>query len=246
MKSFSITDIGIKRNVNQDFMYRSDTEIGDFPNLYIVADGMGGHKAGEHASRLAIETICDMIQSTPLDSPSQLLGRAVKKANEVIVKAGEGNEDLKGMGTTVVAASIFGEELHFVNVGDSRLYVVNESIKQLSKDHSLVEEMVRLGGIKPEEAKNHPDKNIITRALGAKSDVEVDRFEHKLKENDVIVICSDGLTNLVEDSEIFVVVKSSRDLVEAGHKLVDMANERGGTDNITVVLIEPMGSEVSI
>ncbi len=246
MKSFSITDVGMKRKINQDFMYRSDSGIGELPNLYIVADGMGGHNAGDQASELAIEIICDIIENTPLDSPGQLLAKAVKKANEVIVDVGEGNSDLNGMGTTVVAATVFNDELYFVNVGDSRLYVINEAIKQLSKDHSLVEEMVRLGGIKPEEAKNHPDKNIITRALGAKKEVEVDRFEHKLKEKDIILMCSDGLTNLVDDREIFVTVQSSRDLLEAGHRLVDMANERGGSDNITVMLMEPMGSEVSI
>ena len=131
-------------------------------------------------------------------------------------------------------------------MGDSRLYLINHTITQLTKDHSLVEEMVRLGGIKPEEARNHPDKNIITRAIGAKEGVEPDFFEHSLKKGDIILMCSDGLSNMIEDEEIFQIVKSGRDVVEITEDLIETANENGGKDNIGVVVIEPLADEVSI
>ena len=150
------------------------------------------------------------------------------------------------MGTTVVAATIMNQMMYFANVGDSRLYLINQGIQQLTKDHSLVEEMVRLGGIKPEEAKHHPDKNIITRAIGAKADVDVDFYEHRLKRGDIILMCTDGLSNMVEDEELFHIVQGGRDIVEAGQALVDAAKENGGTDNIGIVLIEPFADEVSV
>ena len=163
-----------------------------------------------------------------------------------IIKEASSDEHLKGMGTTVVAATVKEQMLYFANVGDSRLYLINQGIQQLSKDHSLVEEMVRLGGIKPEEAKHHPDKNIITRAIGAKADVDVDFYEHRLKRGDIILMCTDGLSNMVEDEELFHIVQGARDIVEAGQNLVNAAKENGGTDNIGIVLIEPFADEVSV
>ena len=145
-----------------------------------------------------------------------------------------------------MAATIVRQMMYFANVGDSRLYLINQGITQLTKDHSLVEEMVRLGGIKPEEAKHHPDKNIITRAIGAKEGVEVDFYEHRLKRGDIILMCTDGLSNMVEDEELFHIVQGGRDIVEAGTALVAAAKENGGTDNIGVVLVEPFTDEVSI
>ena len=127
-----------------------------------------------------------------------------------------------------------------------RLYLINQGIVQLTKDHSLVEEMVRLGGIKPEEAKHHPDKNIITRAIGAKDSVEVDFYEHRLKKGDIILMCTDGLSNMVEDEELFHIVQGGRDIVESAQSLVETAKENGGTDNIGIVLVEPFADEVSI
>ncbi len=150
------------------------------------------------------------------------------------------------MGTTLVAATVVGNTLYFANVGDSRLYLINDKIRQISKDHSLVEEMVRLGGIKAEEAKNHPDKNIITRAIGVKEDVEADIYEYRLKKGDVILMCTDGLSNMVEDEDMFDIVKGSRDMVEAVQMLIEKANSNGGRDNIGVVIAEPLADEVSI
>ena len=176
----------------------------------------------------------------------RVLVGAIKTANREIIKEASRDAHLKGMGTTVVAATIVNQMMYFANVGDSRLYLINQGIQQLTKDHSLVEEMVRLGGIKPEEAKHHPDKNIITRAIGAKADVDVDFYEHRLKRGDIILMCTDGLSNMVEDEELFHIVQGGRDIVEAGQSLVEAAKENGGTDNIGVVLVEPFADEVSV
>jgi len=136
--------------------------------------------------------------------------------------------------------------MYFANVGDSRLYLVNQGITQLTKDHSLVEEMVRLGGIKPEEAKHHPDKNIITSAIGAKEDVEVDFYEHRLNRGDIVLMCTDGLNDMVGDEELFHLVQGGRDLVESAELLVEAAKANGGTDNIGIVLIAPFEDEVDV
>ena len=136
--------------------------------------------------------------------------------------------------------------LYFANVGDSRLYLLSDDIKQLSKDHSLVQEMVRLGGINQEEAKSHPDKNIITRAIGAKDDVDIDFYEYRLKKGDIILMCTDGLSNMVEDEEMLHIVKCSRDVVEAVEQLIERAKEHGGSDNIGVIVAEPFADEVNV
>ncbi|MFI3207789.1 MAG: Stp1/IreP family PP2C-type Ser/Thr phosphatase [Eubacteriales bacterium] len=246
MKSFAITDVGRKRSVNQDYVFKSDGAIGALPNLYIVADGMGGHKAGDYASKYTVEVVCEEIGAGKENTPKHLLEDAIIEANRKVLMKSQEEEHLKGMGTTIVAATIVDDILYFANVGDSRLYLINDGIKQLSKDHSLVEEMVRLGGIKPEEAKNHPDKNIITRAIGAKTKLEVDCYEQKLKKNDIILMCSDGLSNMIDDEEIFEIVQSGRDAIEAAEKLIDKANEKGGSDNIGIVLCVPTIGEVTI
>ena len=143
------------------------------------------------------------------------------------------------MGTTLVAATIVDNKLYVANVGDSRLYVVNRDIRQITRDHSYVEEMVRLGKVDASQARVHPDKNIITRAIGASEDVEADFFEVELVENDRTLICTDGLTNMVEDSVICDVIRSDADQEARGQKLVALANHNGGRDNITVMIIEP-------
>ena len=241
MRTFSITDVGMVRQVNQDYVYVTDRPLGILQNLFVVADGMGGHQAGDYASKYTVE----VLKSEGEDIERCLVG-AIKTANREIIKEASRDEHLKGMGTTVVAATISNQMMYFANVGDSRLYLINQGIQQLTKDHSLVEEMVRLGGIKPEEAKHHPDKNIITRAIGAKADVEVDFYEHRLKRGDIILMCTDGLSNMVEDEELFHIVQGGRDIVESGQALIEAAKENGGTDNIGVVLIEPFADEVSV
>ena len=239
MKTFAITDVGMVRQVNQDYVYATNKPLGSLPNLFVVADGMGGHQAGDYSSKYTVEVLCRELKKSTDTDVERALVSAIKTANTEIIREASSDPHLKGMGTTVVAATIVNQMMYFANVGDSRLYLINQGILQLSKDHSLVEEMVRLGGIKPEEAKHHPDKNIITRAIGAKENVEVDFYEHRLKRGDIILMCTDGLSNMVEDEELFHIVQGSRDIVEAGTSLVAAAKENGGTDNIGVVLAEP-------
>ncbi len=246
MKTFSITDVGMVRQINQDYVYTTDNPLGPLPNLFVVADGMGGHQAGDYASKYTVEVLTKELAQTKEEDVEKAIVSAIKKANKEIIKKASEDPHLKGMGTTIVVATIFRQMMYFANVGDSRLYLINQGITQLTKDHSLVEEMVRLGGIKPEEAKHHPDKNIITRAIGAKDTVDVDFYEHRLKKGDIILMCTDGLSNMVEDEELFHIVQGGRDIVEAGTSLVAAAKENGGTDNIGVVLTEPFTDEVSI
>ena len=246
MKSYSLTDVGVVRKVNQDYVYTSDKPVGHLPNLFVVADGMGGHRAGDYASKYTVEVLERELKRTDEEDVERALIQAVKVANHELIREAGTDEHLKGMGTTIVVATIINQMMYFANVGDSRLYLINQGIVQLTKDHSLVEEMVRLGGIKPEEAKHHPDKNIITRAIGAKEEVEVDFYEHRLKKGDIILMCTDGLSNMVEDEELFHIVQGARDVVEAAEMLVETAKENGGTDNIGLVLIVPGLGEVSI
>lgn len=246
MKSYSLTDVGVVRKVNQDYVYTSDKPVGHLPNLFVVADGMGGHRAGDYASKYTVEVLERELKRTDEEDVERALIQAVKVANHELIREAGTDVHLKGMGTTIVVATIINQMMYFANVGDSRLYLINQGILQLTKDHSLVEEMVRLGGIKPEEAKHHPDKNIITRAIGAKEEVEVDFYEHRLKKGDIILMCTDGLSNMVEDEELFHIVQGARDVVEAAEMLVETAKENGGTDNIGLVLIVPGLGEVSI
>ena len=227
MKTFSISDIGKRREMNQDYMYTSENAVGNLPNLFIVADGMGGHKAGEYASRYTVETIVESIEKDERTEPVELIKKAA------------GDEAMSGMGTTVVVVTVIGKKAWVANVGDSRMYVVGKEIKQVTRDHSLVEEMVRMGEIAKDAAKDHPDKNIITRAIGAADKVVADFFQVNLEPQDYILICTDGLTNMVEDQDIRSIINSQRDVAECAERLVRTANDNGGKDNITVVVIKP-------
>ncbi len=240
LKTFSITNMGRKRKQNQDFVFSCEQPVGKLPNLFIAADGMGGHNAGDYASKMAVETIVERIRVSSFTESERILEEAISAANRLIREKARESSDLEGMGTTVVAATCLGDILCVANVGDSRLYVVNgREIRQITRDHSWVQEMVRRGGMGKEEAKNHPDKNIITRAVGAEDDVKADFFTVRLKEGDQILMCTDGLTNMLEDEEIRMILNGARDIVEKAQRLVDAANDRGGRDNISVILIEP-------
>ena len=207
--------------------------------MFIVADGMGGHNAGDYASKVTVETMLAEMQSSFEKNPTLIFRRAIEEANEVIRRRADEDKKLEGMGTTVVVASCMGRFLQVANVGDSRLYVVNREIRQITRDHSLVEEMIRMGGLDRADARNHPDKNIITRAVGAEDHVEPDFFTVELREGDTVLMCSDGLTNMLEDEEIRMIISGARDLVEKAERLVEAANANGGRDNISVILIEP-------
>ena len=243
MKTFSITDVGMVRQVNQDYVFTTGKPLGILQNLFVVADGMGGHQAGDYASKCTVEVMIKEIAKSEGEDIERVLVKAIKAANREIIKEASGDEHLKGMGTTVVAATVKEQMLYFANVGDSRLYLINQGIQQLSKDHSLVEEMVRLGGIKPEEAKHHPDKNIITRAIGARDTIEIDFFHEELKSGDLVLMCSDGLTNMLEDEEIGRILKTPGTIEERAERLIDAANQNGGRDNIAVILIDAFARE---
>ena len=244
LRSYAITDIGRKRKLNQDFIYLSETPIGNLPNVFIVADGMGGHNAGDYASRYAVETVVDEIGASFEKNPVRILGAAIEKANMLIRQSAQENEAYSGMGTTMVAATCMGRYLEVANVGDSRLYVIGEQIKQITRDHSLVEEMVRMGGLDKASARNHPDKNIITRAIGAQDYIEPDFFDVELQVGNMVLLCSDGLTNMVEDEAIYQILTERGSLKDRVEKLVETANRNGGKDNISVVVIELSADEV--
>ncbi|MCI9314950.1 MAG: Stp1/IreP family PP2C-type Ser/Thr phosphatase [Lachnospiraceae bacterium] len=244
LKSYAMTDIGQKRQLNQDFIYLSETPIGNLPNVFIVADGMGGHNAGDYASRYAVETVVEEIGSSFEKNPVRILGRAIDKANALIRERAREDAAYNGMGTTMVIATCIGRYLEVANVGDSRLYVIGDRIKQITQDHSLVEEMVRMGGIDRESARNHPDKNIITRAIGARDYVEADFFNLELQTGDMVLLCSDGLTNMMDDETIRRIIKGGGSLKDRVEELVRTANQNGGKDNISAILIEPSTDEV--
>lgn len=247
MKSYSITDVGQKRTVNQDFVFTSETPVGNLPNLFVVADGMGGHKAGDFASSYAVEVLLSTIREDENSNPVKIIRAAIENANTQLLREASDNETMSGMGTTMVLVTIVGHYAYVANVGDSRLYLVDENkISQITKDHSLVEEMVRMGEISRDDARNHPDKNIITRALGAGRDVDVDFFDVRLTPGDILLLCSDGLSNMVPDEDIRQVIRTSETLEETGRRLVSMANDNGGRDNIAVVLVEPETKEVEV
>ena len=238
LKTFSITDIGRKRKVNQDYIYTSEEPVGNLPNVFIVADGMGGHNAGDYASKVTVETMLAEMQSSFEKNPTLIFRRAIEEANEVIRRRAGEDKKLEGMGTTLVAATVQDEYLYVANVGDSRLYLIDDGIEQITHDHSLVEEMIRIGELQRKDAKNYPDRNVITRAIGVRVPVRVDFFDVKLEHGDKILLCSDGLTNMVEDEEILEIVRKSSSIEEAAGTLVDTANKNGGKDNISVVLAE--------
>lgn len=240
-----MTHIGRRRDMNQDYMYTSTTPVGSLPNLFVVADGMGGHNAGEYASRFTVDKVVEVISQNGQQEPVAAMKEALTEANSQLLEEAGTDPSKSGMGTTVVAATVIGDLLHVANIGDSRLYVIDhEAIRQITRDHSLVEEMVRLGEMDKAAAKVHPDKNIITRAIGVTRELAVDFFEVKLRPEDMILLCSDGLTNMVEDEEIKEIVLEQKNIVEKAEKLINTANENGGKDNITVILIEPFSDEV--
>ena len=178
-------------------------------------------------------------------NPVKVIRHAIETANTEIIEQAQKDEGLRGMGTTMVVSTIVGQYAYVANVGDSRLYVVQGQIQQITKDHSLVQEMVRLGEISPEEARNHRDKNIITRALGAEKTVDIDFFDLKLEAGDTILMCSDGLSNMVDDRKMEeIILDSEMELTEKGKTLIREANLNGGKDNIAIILVEPFTNEV--
>lgn len=240
MEAFAVTDIGKVRDMNQDSYYISSCEEGI--KLYIVADGMGGYKGGEVASKLAIESaknyICNNFAETKKEKENilNLIKSAIEYANMVVYEKSKEVEELNGMGTTIDVCLIHSNKLYIGHVGDSRIYRQRkEFFRKLTTDHSYVEQLIKEGSITKEEAYNHPKKNMLTKALGCTAFVEPDVMVKGFLKDDVVLMCTDGLTNMLRDNEISEIIKQNPK--EACRALVNRANERGGYDNITAVII---------
>ena len=245
MKSYSVTDVGQKRRENQDYVYASEQPIGNLPNLFVVADGMGGHNAGDFASRCAVSVMVESVKRDMSFNPIKIIRHAIETANEQVCVQADLDPQKSGMGTTLVAVTVVGHYAYVANVGDSRLYLSDShDIVQITRDHSWIAEMVRRGEISREEARNHPDKNIITRAVGTGPSVRIDFFDVELEEETRILMCSDGLSNMVSDDTIQEILCASDDIEKSAESLVALANENGGRDNISVIIIEPFTNEV--
>ncbi len=238
----TLTDTGRARPHNEDYVdYRlpQDPQLLDSKGgIYLVADGMGGHQAGEVASQQAIKLAIDQYYSDQAPDVGTSLIRAYKAANRLIYDEAQSDSAKAGMGTTLVAAVVVGRKVYVANVGDSRAYLIGQGgISQITEDHSWVQEQIRAGLLTREQARLHPQRNVVTRALGSKPSVEVDLFEGNLADGDALLLCSDGMSGLVEDWEIEAIVReqSAQDAVRS---LVAKANERGGGDNITVLIVD--------
>lgn len=238
MNAYALTDVGRQRNMNQDYVFSTVKPVGNLPNLFIVADGMGGHKAGDLASKFSVNTFIDCVKNSGSSKPVQIISDAIKHTNEELLKLASTSEDYRGMGTTFVVAVIYGKSVYVANIGDSRLYLADRELK-LTRDHSYVEEMVQMGTLNREDARTNEYKNVITRALGGAENVIPDFFEIEIEDNSRILMCTDGLTNMVTDKEIESVMSSHDDIMNKADKLVMMANQNGGKDNISVIIIEP-------
>ena len=239
LKGYFTTDKGKTRKINQDYIYCSDEPVGLLPNLYIVADGMGGYNAGDFASRCSVEAFVSQVQKNEQPTVISTMSDALKTANATVLKNARENEELSGMGTTFVAATVFPDRTYVLNVGDSRLYLLGNEMKQITVDHSYVEEMVRKGEIQRKDARIHPKKNVITRAVGVADAVEADFYEvETMEDSRFLLLCTDGLTNMVEDEEIrHTVMRNMEKPQEALQNLVKSANEYGGKDNISIIII---------
>jgi len=224
----SLTDVGRQRHTNEDSFYAEAP-------VFAVADGMGGAQAGEVASAMAVEEFSNGHDGSK--SPETQLADVARAANRRIWEMSQNDQQRAGMGTTLTAVMVGETDVSVGHVGDSRLYLLRDgSLERLTRDHSLVEEFVRQGRLTPEQAERHPQRSVITRALGPESDVEVDTFTVPARDGDIYVLCSDGLSGMVRDGEMAAIIGSGRPLEQVARELVDAANENGGRDNITVIL----------
>lgn len=246
MVYYAKTDKGRKRRLNQDYVFATGESIGSLPDLFLLADGMGGHKAGDFASRFAVEELQKYVANAPSDTPAvQLIQNGITSVNKSLYELSMGDENLNGMGTTLVTAFIEGNSLTVSNIGDSRAYIIHgNSIKQITRDHSYVEEMIRRGYMRRGSKDYMDSRNIITRAVGIEPEVSADFFEVELTEGDYILMCSDGLTNMVDNESIRNIIRERSSVPEKVQALIDMANINGGKDNIGIILVDPYREEV--
>jgi serine/threonine protein phosphatase PrpC len=237
------SDKGMVRELNED-SYKIITDCPGIPFIFIIADGMGGHKSGDVASKTAVDFVSSYIRQFPKvfseeGNIIESIRDIVKKANTNVFIESNKHESNSGMGTTFIIAVVSDNQLYIGHVGDSRVYAIREGyIKRLTTDHSYVEELIQTGSLTREEAENHPDKNIITRALGCSEDIEVDVYTREMLPDDYIIMCTDGLTNKLSEVEIKEIVEGSADPEQACKELIKKANEKGGEDNITVIIIK--------
>lgn len=239
MRIFAKTDKGIVRSINQD-AYAANVLPGGAA-FAVVCDGMGGASAGDIASKTAIEVISQYVlngynPNMSSDDIKRLLDNAIASANLDVYTLAQKDEQLKGMGTTVVATITSETRAVICNVGDSRAYLVNESITQITRDHTMVQSLVELGKLSEEEAKNHPEKNIITRALGVEENILTDSYFIDITADDNLLLCTDGLSNYASEEKILQIVNGNV-LDKVSNLLIDEANNGGGRDNITVAII---------
>lgn len=233
------TDVGRKRNTNQDYagVFKNQAGI----SLAILADGMGGHQAGDVASEMAVNNLGDCWCENTLVEPekvAQWLIKEIQRENEKIYQKGQSQPEYLGMGTTIVSAVMLDQSFVLANIGDSRAYLArNQELVQLTEDHSLVNELVKSGEITREMAANHPRKNVLTRSLGMPGMVEVDVTNQLWLPNDYLLLCSDGLTNMVSEADILTILMSEYSVAEKIKQLIERANAAGGADNITVLVI---------
>ena len=246
MQAYALTDVGKYRSMNQDYIYSSTVPVGSLDNLFMVADGMGGHQAGDYASRFAVENLVEYFGvKTPEKDVHGMLRDGIRQMNRELYYRASHDPELSGMGSTLVAATIKGNVLYVANIGDSRLYLLRRELEQVTRDHSYVEELVARGKMKRGSKSYLEHKNIITRAVGTAETVDTDLFALKLKPGDQILMCSDGLSNMVDEFEMEYIIRSEESLKSKVEDLVKAANRGGGKDNISVILIEPQIREVS-
>ena len=239
MNAYGLTDRGLQRQINEDSFYFRTSAVGRYPNLFIVADGMGGHNAGDFASRYTVDYVVRTLESWTGDF-LEGFKRAITGANEAVLSHGKIDPSLSGMGTTLVMISVWDHHYLAANVGDSRCYLFRDNhLTQISKDHSWVEEMYALGQLDRDSDLYRTRKNIITRAVGASEEIIPDYFEGDIQDGDRFLLCSDGLTNMLSDEYIEAVLGTGDEPIRLAGKLVRAANEAGGNDNISVVLINP-------
>jgi len=240
-----LTHTGKVRSNNQDAIFFTNEPIGPLPNLYVVADGMGGHNAGEVASQQTVEVISTYIRNFQAaefirhDCFLDLLVSAAQEANTTVFTKGELYPSMKGMGTTLIACSISEGKVFMVHVGDSRAYSISStSITQLTTDHTVVEGLLQAGRITLEESKTHPRRHVITRVLGTHAICEVDGIVHNLADTSALLLCSDGLSNMLDDKDLMTIINREGYVEQRVQTLIQEANNRGGHDNISAILVD--------
>ncbi len=241
IETFGASDVGCVRELNEDCFCIKVFDDKKNHGFFILADGMGGHNAGEVASQTAVKVIAEQLKAledtSEAEIPSILRG-AIADANECVYKMSIENEGQSGMGTTVVAVVLWDKTAYIANIGDSRAYITDQNeIRQITSDHSVVEELIKSGTITKEEARRHPQKNIITRAVGTDAEVDADLFECEFGGDNCILLCSDGLSSMLDDDEIYQIIRTEKNCEDTVCKLIDAAKQRGGLDNITAVCI---------